>query len=351
MAKAQTTTAGATLPKIGEKFKLRPEAVIIDESKNISRAFPYNDAEIFARACTLKMDGQINPIGVIFENGQYVCNGNGVGRTLGARYLNANDPDFAKTPFELEAVLMAPDADLFAVAVAENFQRKNLTPADIAHIILQSDARVGGDQRQKDDAAFSLFGMEPTTDNRKWVVRHRKIAELPEPVRLKIHNKVLSVDAALELVDLSPDLAEKVADEATDGGKKKGKKGDVKQAKAKAGAKSAEKGRMGFKETEGVLRHWAANAKKQGARNILKGFLQLINRDLAEPDFVALLLENSVGPVVAAPAPTAPAAPAKTTKTGAAPMAKGAVKTAKTAKAGAPAHVAKAAKAAKTAKK
>jgi len=295
--------------KRGTTFIVNPADLLVDESTN-GRAFPYTASEIFQKAKTLKKDGQLQPIIVQRLPGNKVMVVAGTGRTLGAIYLNEKDPDFKENPFLLEAVVRDDEGmDAFAMNVTENFQHKNLSPVDIAHNIALSDAKVaaqvaaqegGGVPTEKDlnDAALYLFGLENTGDNRKWLDRHRDISKLPMGIKRKIHTRTLAVDAALEYVGMDADLAEQVqakAEEISEG--KKVTKTRVRKAKAaaatgKAGAKTADKPinhALNKAQVVQFFSHQVENNKRTSIKTLANGILGYISGDLLELDFLKIL--------------------------------------------------------------
>ncbi len=281
--------------KRGTTFFINPADLTIDETLN-GRAFPYTDKEIYSKACSLKAHGQLQPI-VIQRQGGKAFVVAGTGRTLGALYLNQNDADFKAEPFLLECVVQGDDVDSFGVNVAENFDRKTLTPVDVAHIIGMSDARQPDDATHdaRNEAVAALFGMPNNNDTRKWIERHRQIATLPTSLRKKIHTKTLAVDAALEYVGLDPETAEAVhaeAEKAADG--KKVTKARVKKAKAAKGAKAAKDEKpvsnaMSKPALVSFLSYQVEHNKQESVKQLCNGLLGLLSGEVVEPEMLKIL--------------------------------------------------------------
>lgn len=278
---------------------MKPEDLTIDESIN-GRAFPYTQAEIFTKAASLKANGQLQPIVVQRVDGKVLVLA-GTGRALGALYLNQNDPDYKEAPYVLECTVQEDDVDAFTVNVTENFERKSLSPVDIAHIITRSDDRQpeGTDEDGKTAAALVLFGLKDSGDNRKWVARHRAIGTLPTAIKRKIHTKALAVDAALEYVGMDPDTAEGVqaAAEADAGGKKVTRK-RVKEAAVKKGAATkkerATSNALSKPALVSFLSYQVENNKKTAAKGLCNAILGFLSGDLAEPEMIRALNKFTV---------------------------------------------------------
>lgn len=281
-------------------FSVNPKDLTIDEAMN-GRAFPYTQTEIFQRASTLKKHGQLQPI-VVKREGEKVLVTAGVGRALGAQYLNEKDPDYAENPFLLDCVLQDDDADAFTLNVVENFERKTLTPVDIAHNIARSDERLGPEatEEAKMDAALDLFGLKDNGDNRKWVERHRKVGTLPMGIKRKVHAKTLAVDAALEYVGMDPETAEAVqaAAEEDAGGKKVTRK-RVQTAAAKKGATSTRAERpvshaINKAAFTAFLSYQVEHNKKTSVKTLCNGLLGYLSGEIPEPDFIKTLNKVTV---------------------------------------------------------
>lgn len=306
-AAATVTAAGAVeqIVKAAQKARkqvmLNPADVVIDEAQN-GRAFPYTDKEIYAKACTLKAVGQIQPVlyKMIGGKAHVVI---GCGRALGAIYLNTQDPAYAEQPFLLEAIQIPADLDVFEMNVAENFQRKTLTPVDIAHNIARSDERLGPEatDAERMAAALALYGRENNGDNRKWVDKHRLIHTLPMTLKKKINNKTLAPDAALEYVGMDPDVAERVAETAdADADGKKVTRKRVQQAARKVGAKKAAGAEAPVSHALSkpalvtFLGYQVEHAKKESIRTLCNALLGFLSGELPEPDMLKVMARVTV---------------------------------------------------------
>jgi ParB-like chromosome segregation protein Spo0J len=294
MAKAFPITA-----KRGTTFIVNPSDLTIDESAN-GRAFPYTPAEIFTKAASLKALGQLQPIVVQRVDGKVLVLA-GTGRALGALYLNQNDPDYSEKPFLLECTVQDDEVDAFTVNVAENFQRKSLSPVDIAHNITRSDERQpeGADEDAKTAAALELFGLKDTGDNRKWIARHRAIGTLSMPIKRKIHSKSLAVDAALEYVGMDPETAEAVhASAEADAGGKKVTKARVQKAAAKAGAPAKKERAVSNAISKpalvSFLSYQVENNKKTAVKGLCNAFLGYLSGEVVEPEMLKALNKFTV---------------------------------------------------------
>lgn len=292
--------------KRGNTFFKNPADLVIDESQN-GRAFTYTDKDIYAKACSLKAYGQLQPI-IVQRRDKKVHVVAGIGRALGAMYLNQNDDDYrgeGKEPFLVECIPQ-DDIDAFAINVAENFERKNLSPVDIAHIISVSDARVlaadaNATDEAKNEAVAGLFFMPNNNDTRKWAERHRAIGTLSTTIRKKIHTKTLAVDAALEYVGLNPDTADAIqAQVEAEAPGKKATKTRVQAAKKKSEKAAAEKPdrpvshAMNKPALVQFLSYQVEHNKQDSVKATCNALLGLLSGEVTEPEMVKVFKKTHI---------------------------------------------------------
>lgn len=179
---------------------------MVDEFRG--RAFPVGDEEVVARADSMRIHGQQQPIQVraVPKTDEYeVIFGNTrtrAGNLIASGYTNLDGKEVeAKPDYKLRAEVVEVDAEqAFLRNVVENAQRTNCSPIDNA--INQQKLR---DEYQYSDVKIAqLYGYSSSAS----VSRLKKLLELEPEFQEEVHTGVITMNAGFLLFDVKGEDAE-----------------------------------------------------------------------------------------------------------------------------------------------
>lgn len=173
-----------TVPLTEDVLLLDPRKIIIKEEQNIRyERRPAESVKDLARS--FQADGQIHPVTVRLVDGEYHLVA-GYRRHRAALLCQKTDKSF-----KLKAIVVeADDENALRLAVAENLERQNLSPIDVA----LAQKRLKDDYGWSDKAVAGFFKTNANT-----VSHMRRLLLLPEPVQKQVHEGTLGVEAAYQL--------------------------------------------------------------------------------------------------------------------------------------------------------
>lgn len=193
-----------------EQAELLPEEIERDAVINLR---PYSDglADVESLAESIKLNGQIEPVVVRLdsEGRAHLVAGNR--RVTAIALINAGFEDGIE-PMRVRAVVHASLTDDMAwrMAWAENKDRENMSPMDIAGNIANLRGQFGWKGKAGTKAVSEYLGMSPA-----FVTTYEKLLKQPKQIQDQVHVGKLSVDAALKAV-VSEESAAEVGKSATE---------------------------------------------------------------------------------------------------------------------------------------
>jgi ParB/RepB/Spo0J family partition protein len=170
---------------------LHPHSILAP-SENNSREYPTTQDSLIGLAMSMLTDGQQEPVKVaLLPDGAYSL-------IFGFRRWRAacmiHEEQLSPTPFLLQCIVVPHLSESSVISgVVENTQRVNLGPIDEAHAIRRLQAETP--MRQK-DIGYRM-GLSQSE-----VSRRLKLLELPSPIRRKVNQGHIPVDAALRSLEL-----------------------------------------------------------------------------------------------------------------------------------------------------
>lgn len=204
-----------------DTFRVNPDDVLTGEDSRVIPAPDQDDLDR-RRAVSLLTEGQLQPVPVRKdENGRLVTIA-GNTRHRAAKLIRAGfkfgEIEYAAVPdFQLWVAVQKMTADeAFDAGVAENHERNDAT--DLQEALAQNVYRT---KRGLNDTEIAR---KYNYSNTNRVAKLKKLLARPEPIRLAVHAKKLSLEAALDTEKLSEEklaaFVEKIqAGEKVDGAK------------------------------------------------------------------------------------------------------------------------------------
>ena len=177
-----------------EMFLVDPEEIDVDDSLN-GRWEPHSDDEVDELAARIAEEGQLQPVTcrrVADNRLQLVF---GFRRLAAIRKLNKGKKEENRIKVK---VLIADcnDEEGFLQNISENKNRKSTSPIDDAH----NQRKLRDQHGWSDTKIAEFYHCSPSL-----VTLHKKLLLLPEDVKAKVHRRELALNAAVQLVDLTPE--------------------------------------------------------------------------------------------------------------------------------------------------
>lgn len=210
-------------------FFITPTEISVDESVN-GRWMPHDDASVAELVSSYEAVGQLQPVQIRKIADNKVSLVMGYRRWKAAVKFNELHPD---KPMKLKCVLSSLNAEEALVRnIAENRERKETSCVDDAYNMRRLREEYGWT-----DIKIAEFYKVTSS----YVSQLKKLLTLSLDLQRKVHNKVLSLESALALADLSEvEQAEALADADAEGGSStKNVKKAVRKKKVKKGQKQA----------------------------------------------------------------------------------------------------------------
>ena len=184
---------------------LEPESLILKPETQLR----YETGSIEELAQELLAMGQLQPI-IINQRNEVIA---GNRRTLALRRINTLRRSAGVDTMQIHAVrrVVKDDEEAALINLHENFDRRELSPMDVAHTIGVLRGRFG----YTDTKIAAIFGHE-----QPWVSRKAQLLQVPKSVQNQVHTGVLSEDAALALIHLPEIERENLAFKAVQQGRK-----------------------------------------------------------------------------------------------------------------------------------
>jgi ParB/RepB/Spo0J family partition protein len=280
----ETTTAATTAPTLGELKTVSLKQLKLDPHTDVRSGTKAKDEEekIDQLAKSIYETGQIQPLFVRpdSEPDTYLI-------TAGRRRFLAFHRIWEKTNEERPILIVVKDQtdeEAWAASLQENLQRRQFSPIELAQNILDIKKRKGFDAED-----WSKHVAEFLHVSRATVTQHARLLELKADVRNKVHKGDLSVQSALDLLDVKESKRDEVLakaetlaeeEEAVAPAKGKGKEAKGK-GKGKSGKDASEdepeKGKVKRKHVLAAARESEAlKQDKPRTRGEIVGFFQAI---------------------------------------------------------------------------
>lgn len=199
--------------KRGDYFFVDPYQVIVKEELR-GRHKPPTEEAIIDMACSILDNGQRQPVECRKLSDKRLQLNLGFTRTAAVRLIRQGftDPDGVHRhdpDIKLKVIISdANDEQAFINNVVENAHRNQTSPIDDAH----------NQQRLRDKLGYSdpqITKLYRYKDENK-VARLRRLLMLPNAIQDQVHDGVLPVQAALDLLDLPDDKRDEAIKAATD---------------------------------------------------------------------------------------------------------------------------------------
>jgi ParB-like chromosome segregation protein Spo0J len=192
----------ATKPTRSDVFGVNPYELHVNEANRGRHTPPTND-QIVQRAVSMSDLGQIQPVEARRNPDKSLTLTLGYTRNAAARLIREgfthNGKTYQNPNFMLQTrIVNCTDDEALRRNIAENTQRNNTSPIDDAH-----NQNKLADLGMADQEISDFYGYDPANGNgSNRVKQYRKLLTLSPKLQNLIHNGLLGVQPALELLDL-----------------------------------------------------------------------------------------------------------------------------------------------------
>jgi len=205
----------ATKPTRSDVFGINPYELTVNEANRGRHTPPTND-QIVQRAVSMSDLGQIQPVEARRNPDKSLTLTLGYTRNAAARLIREgfahNGKTYHNPNFVLQTrVVNCTDDEALKRNIAENTQRNNTSPIDDAH-----NQNKLSDLGMADQDIADFYGYDLANGNgSNRVKQYRKLLTLAPKLQNLVHNGLLGVQPALELLDLPESERDSAVENAT----------------------------------------------------------------------------------------------------------------------------------------
>lgn len=221
---------------IGQVFFVHPADIVADHALN-TRHTPHDAESVAEMVSTLREQGQIQPVAARKTRDGKLYLVAGFRRHAAALQIVETDPQF-----RLKVVILdVNDEEAFQRNLAENLERRELSPIDIATAQRRCAEQYGWDGKR----IAQFFRM-----SQSYVSQLKKLLTLSAKTQAMIHKGQITVSAALELCKLDDEQADAIAEQHATDAPKRGASQRIKDAVEDAAPETAKPKRRKARKSE-----------------------------------------------------------------------------------------------------
>ncbi len=249
-------------------FYIDPAEIQVEAGLN-GRWQPHTAADVTARRKSFEAEGQLSPVVVRKVADNKVQLVLGYCRYAAAVQFNELHKD---KPMKLQCVVrQVDDEEAFRRNIVENRERKDTSPVDDAF----NQRRLREEYGWTDVKIAGFYGVKSS-----YVSQLKKLVALPKEILIQVHRKVLSVESALALVDMTKEERQEILDEAKAAGGTSTK--NVKKAARKRKQSKGKKLTRTLSEVREYFTSLTGPAESASIKTLANTVLEFIGGSLTE---------------------------------------------------------------------